>query len=36
LAFDQVLTGDAIKQLGKQAAARVTAIVDLAELKQKR
>jgi hypothetical protein len=36
LAFDQVLTGDAIKQLGKQAAARVTAIVDIAELKQKR
>jgi hypothetical protein len=30
------LTGDAIKQLGKQAVERATAIVDLAELKQKR
>jgi len=36
LAFDQVLTGDAIKQLGKQAVERVTAIVDVAELRQKR
>lgn len=36
LAFGQVLTGDVIKQLGKQAVQRVTAIVDLAELKQKR
>jgi hypothetical protein len=36
LAFDQVLTGDAIKQLGKHAAERATATVDLAELKQKR
>jgi hypothetical protein len=36
LAFYQVLTGDAIKKLGKQAVQRATAIVDLAELKQKR
>jgi hypothetical protein len=36
LAFDQVLTGDAIKQLGKQAVQRATAVVDLAELKQRR
>ncbi len=36
LAFDEVLTADVIKQLGKQAVERATAIVDLAELKQKR
>ena len=36
LAFNQLLTGDAIKQLGKQAVERATAVVDIAELKQKR
>jgi hypothetical protein len=35
LASDQVLTGDVIKQLGRQAVQRAAATVDLAELKQK-
>ena len=35
LAFDQVLTEDVIKQLGRQAVQRAAATVDLVELKPK-
>ena len=35
LAFDQVLTQDVIKQLGRQAVQRAAATVDLVELKAK-